>query len=209
MLRRICFGLLLVVGIVGFGRQAQARDEVSLRLAVGSGPGINEAENDDPFLGTFTVPLDEDRGGQVAISVANRINVDQPIGMVFVGGLFFREHKGKDLSVFVGEEYRLNAYGIAVSPGFFVNLSNYAHLEFKIEGGIGGAHQELTGFSDSSGPYFSFGGNVGLYTHVADTILLGVEGGFQRFRSFGTLDYVDIDFRGDGETGMLVLGLVF
>jgi len=212
MIRRICFGVLLLVGIIGFGSTAQARDEVSLRLALGTGPGINEVEIDDPLaVGTFTIPLDEDRGGQFSISFANRMNADQPIGMVFAGNLFFREHKGTD--VIFGDEYKLNAYGIGISPGFFVNLSEYAHLEFKLEAGIGGAHQEITGFSDGSGPYFSFGGNIGLYSHLADRILLGVEGGFQRFRSFGTIEApiadIDVDFKGDGETGMLVLGVLF
>jgi len=209
MIRRICFGVLLLVGIVGYGSKAQARDEVSLRLALGSGPGINEVEYDN-FL---TIPLDEDRGGQFSISFANRMNADQPIGMVFAGSLFFREHKGTDLTVFVGQNYRLNAYGIGISPGFFINLSEYAHLEFKVEAGIGGAHQEITGFSDGSGPYFSFGGNIGLYSHVADRILLGVEGGFQRFRCFGVIDDplgdIDVDLKGDGEMGMLILGVMF
>jgi len=218
MIRPMCIALLLLLaGIFSFGHEVQARDEGGLRLLIGSVAGIDEAEFRGPSLGPGTMPVDDESGSNIAISGAYRINADQVVGPVFVGGLFFRKHSGTDI---LGTDYRMNAWGFEFSPGFFVNLSEYLHLEFKLEGGLGMASQKNTAstYSESDHGYLSWGANIGLYGHFADRFILGAEGGILSFRSLGeqndSWDFSftpdeDIRYSGTGPTASMVFGVLF
>jgi len=217
MIRFICIAVLLLAGVFSFGHEVQARGEGSLRLSVGSAPGVDEVEFRGPSLGPGTMSVDADRGSNVVISGAYRINADQVVGPVLVGGLFFRKHDGTDI---LGTDYRMNAWGLEFSPGFFVNLSEYLHLEFKLAGGLGLASQKNTAslYKESDHGYLSWGANIGLYGHFADRFILGAEGGFLSFRSLSEQDDSwdfsftpdeDIRYSGSGPTASVVLGVVF
>jgi len=205
-------GVLLLLLVLGLGQTAHAKDEASFRLALGSAPGVEEIEYDYPAFGLLTEPHNDDKGGNVEIQFGNRINADQPAGFVLVGGFFVSSHKGKS-TVFVDDVARVEAYGVSVAPGLFINLTDAAHFEFKAEGGFGIADQEITGFSDGVGPYYRFGVSAGAYAHLAETLLLGAEVGYMRFRTFGEIDTlsgtVDVEFTGAGPTATVLVGFLF
>jgi len=198
--------VVTILSVVAFSSSAWAATEQGFRFNVGMVPGINELEVD----GYGTTDLDDEACVNFNPVFVLRTNTDKTLGFVGALGLFVRNHIG-DMTG--SDKAELTAYGISVSPGLAVNLSEKVHLEFKAEIGLGGAEQSISGFSDGSGPYASLGVTAGSYVNVTDVIVLGVDLGYMGFASDGEIEIAgntyDTTFSGDGVSLNASIGFMF
>jgi len=201
--------VVLLVCFVFTGQFAQAENENSIRLSLGVVPGVDEVEFSGSG-GVATASLSDDTGGNFSLSLVHRNNVEKPVGFVIAAGLFTKTHTGTDV---VGDEVKLQAIGFSLAPGLALKVAERGHLELKVEGGIGSASQELTGFTDGSGPYYYLGFNVGGYYNINEVVSLGADVGYMNFTSDGEVSILggvaDSKFTGSGPTANISLSFIF
>ncbi len=209
MKQKITMVVMMTALILFAGQSAYADTEKGLRLSLGSAPGMDKVEFDGPG-GVVSVDLDADSGINFNPAFVIRTGIEKPVGFVGVFGLMVRTHSGTDV---VGDKVELTVWGVSAAPGLAVKLSDKAHLELKVELGLGAANQSITGATDGSGPYVSLGASAGAYFKLGKTFVLGADLGYSQFTSTGELDVagtiIDTEFTGSGPTGNVSIGWMF
>jgi hypothetical protein len=189
-------------------RVAEPQKDFSVRVALGSAPGIDEGE----LLGV-TFPVDADHGGQLELLVVKRFwNRNNPnIGGVFGGGVFFANNSGTDVGS--PDTFELKAFGIMGQGGVVAKLGQYIVVEAVPYLGLGGAHTEITGFSDGGATYAMYGIKGGVFVLLGQSVELGLEAGYHGFTSEVELDFggptADLTLSGNGARVAGVLAIKF
>jgi len=194
---------------VGEEVQDKASKDFSIRVSIGSAPGVDEFEVD----GFGTESVSDEGGGRLEILAVKRFwGKNNPnIGGTFGGGIFFSGHSGKDD---VGDEVDLSVFGGMIQGGLVVKASESVTLEFGPYLGIGSGKTEVTGFTSGRGAHAFFGVKGGVFVILGDSVELGLELGYEGFAQEQEFDdgfggTVDVTFSGSGVRGALVAAVKF
>ncbi len=185
--------------------------DFSIRVSLGSTPGIDEGEVD----GLGTLSIEDETGGQLEILVVKRFwSKNNPnLGGILGGGVFLSSNSGSDQTPPVFD-YDLTALGIMGQGGVAARFGDYVVVEVMPYFGIGGASVEITSFSDGGAPYFIYGIKGGVFVLLGESIELGLELGYHGFSSEVELDFgggvtTDLTLSGSGVRGALVAAIKF
>jgi hypothetical protein len=153
-----------------------------LRIRFGSTTGITELEDDG-----FVYSLEDDGGGNFQIDFVVGLYRTTTVGLVLSAGLFSREHSGFDNDPFFPTKIEYTAGGISLGAGIGIQVSPKAHVEGRLELGLGSGEPTFTSPGAAwnpvqSGPYASVSLIVGGYITLSTPGLqLGLELGSQSF----------------------------
>lgn len=182
--------------------------DFSIRIAIGSAPGINEVESDVFASGA----LNSDGGGIIEILAVKRYwSKSTPnIGGLFGGGIFFGGNNGYYSG---GTEVELSAFGGIIEGGFISRAGNNFVFEITPYIGAGGTTVNITGYTEGTAPYVLYGIKSGAFILLGDSIELGLELGYGGFTSEAEMNNGflsgDITYSGDGFRGGVVLSVNF
>ncbi len=204
-------GSVVIAGIIcvsAFGADETTKSDFGIRVSLGSAPGVNKLEVD----GGGSVSVSEDGGGQLEILAVKRFwgDDESTVGGVLGGGVFFAGNSGG----LGGGSFDLAAFGVMVQGGLAVRSGDVFVFELGPYLGIGGARQEITGFSDGSGGYAMYGIKGGAFFMLGSNVELGLELGYGGFSSDVEFDFgggvkADGTISGDGGNAALVFGVTF
>ncbi|MEE9368405.1 MAG: hypothetical protein V3V05_06030 [Pontiella sp.] len=214
-------GIILLTATLGVIASGQAEEgdkfseskskDFSLRVSVGSAPGIDEGE----VLG-MTFPVDADNGSQIEFLAVKRFwSKNHPaIGGVFGGGIFIANNSGVDADPSSSAKFDLSAFGIMGQGGLAVKLGKHIVVEASPYLGLGGASVEITNFTDGGAVYVMYGLKGGIFVLLGQSIELGIEGSIHGFSSDVELELspgltTDLTLTGSGPSVAAVLAVKF
>jgi len=187
--------ILVALGIAATGWtqevavEKRAYAKHGIRVGIRNAPGVDEFER-DVIGGTSITSVDPEDGIQVDVMYVRRhLGKDgtDTVGPMWGAGVFFNGSSGKDAS---GADYELTAFGTIGEGGIAVQLGEVVMLEAMPFIGLGGASQDISGFTSGSGGYFLYGFKGGVFFRIGDKMELGIEAGYSGFVSSGQIEII-------------------
>lgn len=214
--------VIIIAAILGIATAGWTQEDTSMkrvtpkhgiRVGIRNAPGVDEFERDLAGGGTSTTSADPDDGIQVDVMYVRRhMGKDgtDTVGPMWGAGVFLNSSSGKAAS---GTEYELTAFGAIGEGGIAVQLGKVVVLEALPFIGLGGASQDITGFTSGGGGYFLYGLKGGMFFKIKHNMELGIEAGYSGFVSNGEIETLgstyDFYLSGGGFQGGGVFVIMF